>query len=115
MADYDQDTREQQRHAFDALEAHAAELKRRGRHEDVRPSKLTAEIRLLADERIADAISNDQHEGRWIADPEVDNVWGWQPSDYTGRRVGLVYYRADADFECDGDWEMNLLTYKPAG
>lgn len=108
MADYDQDTLIERTKTWDALAERADALKARGRHEDVAPSQLLSEISVIAAQEIVDAIRGDQHEGRWIADPEVSNVWGWQPSDYSNRRVGLVYYRADADFELDDEFERTI-------
>lgn len=94
---------------FETLDRKANELRISGRHEHVSPEQLLAEINILAMESVGKAIAADE-DGRWVSDPEVNNVWGWQPGDMSGRKVAVVYYRHLADFELDGDWEIGLFS-----
>ena len=79
----------------------AARARFQGRHVHATDAELTAELTALAADWIVRKLSEP---GRWTSDPEVDNVWGWQPEGMSGRNVALVYYRHEADFECDEDW-----------
>ena len=62
-------------------------------HDLVTGREIQAEFRVLADKRTCDFIED---RCEWIADPEVNDVWGALLDDDT---VIAVYYRRRVDFE----------------
>ena len=81
--------------AYDSLVMQAAIIAKNGRHVTVPTETLNGEMGILIEERIAEYVANPAN-GEWIADPWVNNVWGWKIA--ASGNIGLVYYRHAADF-----------------